>query len=177
MPYVGQFDNLVREQDRGHAIRFTRTIAVFTDGLVVCPVPVPGGSPVLQRGVLSRLLGIGGPGGLGGPGGPGELAGSGGRGALAGERQIGDTAVAMGAGGTAGDFARAWRGAHAIPFAVVERIVLTKPQQVSRLEIVEEVTGDGGTSHSVYLGDLAADRVRELLASLLGERLQIDVVT
>ena len=159
MAYVDQFDHLIREQDRGRAIRFTRTIAVFADGLAVCAVPVRGGSPVLQRGVLSRLLGAG------RPAGP------------AGEQQIRDAAAAMGAAGTAGGFAQTWHGAHAIPFAVVERIVLARPRQVSRLEIYEEIAGNGGTSQSVYLGDLAPDRVRELLGPLLGERLQIDVAS
>ncbi len=157
MAYLGQFDNLVREQDRGHAVRFTRSIVVFTDGLAVCPVPVPGGSPVLQRGVLSRLLGTGGP-----------------------ARQVRAEqlqAVALGAGadGTAGGFAPGWRGAHAIPFAIVERIVLARPQQVSRLEIHEAVGADGGPGRTVYLGDLSPARVRELLGPALGERLHIDV--
>jgi hypothetical protein len=155
--YVDQFDNLVREQDRGHPVRFTRTIAVFTDGLAVCPVPVAGGSPVLQRGVISRLLGR-------------SLAGR------VGTQQVRDAALALGSGGTAGGFAPTWHGAQAIPFAVVERIVLARPQQVSWLEIYEAAGGDGGTSQTVYLGDLAPDRVRAVLGPLLGERLQIDVV-
>jgi hypothetical protein len=158
--YVGQFDNLVREQDRGHAVGFTRTIVVFTDGLAVCPVPVPGGRSMLeqQRGMMSRLLGVGRPSHRVSP------------------QQIRETAVAIGAGGTAGEFAQGWRGAHAIPFAVVDQIVLARPRQVSRLEICEEAEG-GGTARSVYLGDLSPDRVRELLGPLLGERLQIDVAT
>jgi hypothetical protein len=154
--YVGQLDNLVREQDRGRAVRFTRTIAVFTDGLVVCQVPVPGGSPVLQRGLVSRLLGAGSPAAGVDP------------------QLIRDAAATLGG---AGDFAQAWRGARVIPFAGVERIVLARPQLVSRLEIHEAVGGDGGRSQTVFLGDLAADEVRELLGPLLGERLQIDVVT
>jgi hypothetical protein len=157
--YVGQFDNLVREQDRGRAVRFTRTIAVFTDGLTACPVPVPGGSPVLQHGVVSRLLGIGT------------------RAERASSQRIADLALAMGADGTAGAFAPAWRGAHAVPFAVVERIVLARPRQVSRLEIYEAAGPDGEPSPTVYLGDLSPDRVRELLGPLLGGRLQIDVGT
>jgi hypothetical protein len=156
--YVGQFDNLVREQDRGHAVGFTRTIVVFTDGLAVCPIPAGGGSPELQRGPLSRLLGVGRP----------ALRVS--------PRQVRDMAAATGAGGAATEFAQAWRGAEAIPFAVVERIVLAQPRQVSRLEIYEAV-GGGASSPLVYLGDLSPGGVRELLGPLLGERLQIDVVT
>jgi hypothetical protein len=155
--YVGQLDNLVREQDRGHAVGFTRTIVVFTDALAVCPVPVPGGRSMLQRGVLSLLLGVGRPAARVSP------------------QQVRDVAVAMGAGGTPGEFARAWRGAHTIPFAVVERVVLARPQQVSRLEIYEAVSGGGEPSQTVYLGDLSAEGVRELLGPLLGDRLEIDV--
>jgi hypothetical protein len=158
VPYVGQFDNLIREQDRGHAVGFTRTIVVFTDGLAVCPIPAGGGSPELQRGPFSRLLGVGRPAPRVSP------------------QQVRDMAMATGAGGAAAEFAQAWRGAQAIPFAVVERISLVRPQQVSRLEIYEAI-GDGASSHTVYLGDLAPGGVRELFGPLLGERLQIDVVT
>ncbi len=157
MAYVGQLDNLVRQQDRGHAVGFTRTIVVFTDGLAVCPVPVGGGSPQLQRGLFSRLLGVGRP----------ALRVS--------PQQVRDMALAMGAGGTAGGFAQAWRGAQPIPFAVVERIVLARPKQVSRLEIYETVGGGGVSGQTVYLGDLSPDGVRELLGPLLGDRLQIEV--
>jgi hypothetical protein len=154
--YVGQLDNLIREQDRGHAVGFTRTIVVFTDGLAACPVPVGGGSMELQLGLFSRLLGIGRPARRVSP------------------QQVRDMAAASGA---ATEFAQAWRGARAIPFAVVERIVLARPQQVSRLEIYEAVRGHGGADQTVYLGDLSADAVRDLLGPLLGERLQIDVVS
>jgi hypothetical protein len=157
--YVGQFDNLVREQDRGRAVGFTRTIMVFTDGLAVCPVPAGGGSPELQRGLFSRLFGVGRP--------PPRVS----------PQQVRDMAVATGAGGAATEFASAWRGAQAIPFAIVERIVLARPRQVSRLEVYEAVGGGGASIQTVYLGDLSPDRVRELLGPLLGERLQIDVVT
>ncbi len=154
MAYVDQFDNLIREQDRGHAVRFTRTIAVFTDGLAVCPVPVRGGSPVLQPGVFSRILRAG------------RAAGH----AAAGEQQVRDAAVAIGSDGTAGGFAQAWPGAHAIPFALVDRVVLTRPRQVSRLEIYER-DADDGAGPAVFLGDLAPSRVRQLLGPLLGQRL------
>jgi hypothetical protein len=157
--YVGQFDNLIREQDRGHAVGFTRTIVVFTDGLAVCPIPVGSGSPELQLGPFSRLLGVGRPARQVSP------------------QQVRDMAAATGSSGAATEFAQAWRGARAIPFAVVERIVLARPQQVSRLEIYEAVGGHGASSQTVYLGDLSPGGVRDLLWPLLGERLQIDVVT
>jgi hypothetical protein len=155
--YVGQFDNLVREQDRGRAVGFTRTIVIFTDGLAVCPIPAGGGRPELQRGLFSRLLGVGRPAPRVSP------------------QQVRDMAVATGAGGAATEFAAAWRGAQAIPFAVVERIVLARPQQVSRLGIYEAVGRDGAPSQTVYLGDLSPVAVRDLLGPLLGERLQIDM--
>jgi hypothetical protein len=157
--YVGQFDNLIRAQDRGHAVGFTRTIVVFTDGLAVCPTPVGGGSPELQRGLFSRLLGVGRPAPRVSP------------------QQVRDMAMATGAGATATEFAQAWRGAQAIPFAIVERIVLARPRQVSRLEIYEAVGADGASSQTVLLGDLSPVGLRDLLGPLLGERLQIDVVT
>lgn len=159
MAYVGQFDNLIREQDRGRAVGFTRTIVVFTDGLAVCPIPAGGGSPELQRGLFSRLLGVGRPAARVSP------------------QQVRDLAVATGASASATEFAQAWRGALAIPFAIVARIVLARPQQVSRLEIYEAIGPDGGSSQTVYLGDLSPGGVRDLLGPLLGERLQIDVVT
>jgi hypothetical protein len=159
--YVDQFDNLVREQDRGRAIRHTRTIAVFDDGLAVCAVPVSGGSPALQAGLLGRLF-------LGGrvtgqssrPGGSSE--------------QIRDTARAMGAGGTAAAFAQSWQHATAIPFAVVASIELSQSRQVSRLAVCEEATGHGQPERTVYLGDLSAQRVREVLEPLIGGRLAIE---
>ena len=157
MPYVGQFDNLVRDRDRGHAVGFTRTIVVFTDGLAVCPVPVPGGGSQLQFGMLSQLLKV-----------RRQTV-------RVSPQQIRDVAAAMGAGGTAGGFAETWRGADPIPFAVLERIVLARPQQVSRLEIYQAGGADDGTDLTVYLGDLSPDRVRALLGPLLGDRLQINV--
>jgi hypothetical protein len=155
--YVGQFDNLVREQDRGHAVGFTRTIVVFTDGLAVCPIPAGGGRPELQRGLFSRLLGVGRPAPRVSP------------------RQIQDMAAAIAADGTADGFAQAWRGAQPIPFAVVDRIVLARPRQVSRLEIHETAGAGGSPRQTVYLGDLSPEGVRDLLEPLLGDRLHIDV--
>jgi hypothetical protein len=162
MAYVDQFDNLVRERDRGHAIRHTRTIAVFDDGLAVCAVPVRGGSPVLQAGLLSRLLRAG------------RVAGGQARPASGGE-QIRASARAMSADATAFAFAESWPRAAAIAFAVVDRIVLTRPQQVSKLAIYQETARPGGALRSAYLGDLSAERVRDVLGPLIGDRLKIEV--
>lgn len=155
MAYLGQFDNLVREQDRGHAIRFSRSIVVFRDGLVVCPVAVRGGNPALQRGVLAGLARR--------------------RGRAADNAELRRSAEATGPSMTAAEFAQNWPGAAAIPFAVIERVVLTRPRQVSELAIYEELAVGAQPACSVYLGDLPAGRVRDLLGPLLGSRLEIDV--
>ena len=42
MPYVDQFDGLVRAQDASGRMRNVRTVAVFTDGIVICAVGVEG---------------------------------------------------------------------------------------------------------------------------------------
>lgn len=155
MGYLGQFDNLIREQDRGHAVRFTRSIVVFLDGLVVCPVAVRGVGRTVPRGLLSGLVRRGG-------------------------RVVEDSdqlrlAAQAGARATATEFAQACPGGAAIPFAVVARIVLSRPRQVSELAVDEHVTGSAAPVRSVYLGDLTADRVLEVLGPPLGERLDIDV--
>jgi hypothetical protein len=150
--YVGQFDNLVREQDRGRAIRFTRSIVVFTDGLAVCPVAVRGAAPALHRTLIGGLLHRGDP---------------------ADSEQLRRSAEALAAGATAGEFAQAWPGGMAVPFAVVAAVVLSRPRQVSELAVCEHVTSHAEPLCTVYLGDLAAERVRDLLGPLLGDRLEI----
>jgi hypothetical protein len=150
--YVGQFDNLVREADRGHAIRFTRSVVVFTDGLAVCPVAVPGATPALHRSLIGGLLR---------------------RGTPPDSEDLRRLAEAMTAGTTAAEFAQAWPGGVAVPFAVVARVVLSRPRQVSELAVYENVAGLAEQVRTVYLGDLAADRVRDMLGPLLGGRLEI----
>jgi hypothetical protein len=56
---------------------------------------------------------------------------------------------------------------------VIERIVLTRPRQVSELAIYEQTTDPAHPAVEVYLGDLSADRVRAALAPALGDRLEI----
>lgn len=150
--YVGQFDNLVREEDRGHAVRFTRSILVFSDGLAICPVAIPGANPALHRSLIGGLVR---------------------RGERADSEQLRRSAEAMAAGATAAGFAENWRGGVAVPFAVLARVVLTRPRQVSELGIYEHAAGRSEPVCSVYLGDLAAERVRDMLGPLLGERLEI----
>jgi hypothetical protein len=154
--YVGQFDNLVREQDRGRAIRFTRSIVVFHEGLAVCPVAVCAPAPALQYGLIAGFVR---------------------RGRRAGDDsdRLRRSAEAMAVGATAAEFADTWPGGVAVPFAVVARIVLTRPRQVSELAVCEHVTSRTEPQCSVYLGDLVPDRVRDVLGPLLGERLEVDV--
>jgi hypothetical protein len=158
--YVDQFDNLVREQDRGRSIRNTRTIAVFDDGLVVCVVPVPG-SPGPQLGPVSRVI-------LGRR--YGQQAAQ-----HRGPAQIRDAAAAMGAAGRAHAFAQSWAEASALPFEVITRVVLRRPRQISELSIEAETTQPDKPERLVFLGDLSAARVRDLLGPRLGDRLVIEV--
>ncbi len=152
--YVDQFERLVRAVDRGRAIKNTRTIAVFDDGLVVCAVRVHGGA--------ARP----GPGWLGGLRRSGRGAGATGRG----EEQLRSSAQII---GSAVEFAPTWPKAQLIPLAVVEKIVLTRPRQVSELVIVEQTGNQAAPATSTYLGDLSASQVRAALAPLLGDRLEI----
>ena len=153
MGYVGQFDNLIREQDRGHAVRFTRSIVVFSDGLAVCPVAIPGAAPTLHRTLIGGLLHRGDP---------------------ADREQLRRSAEAMAAGATAAEFADAWPGGVAVPFAVVARVVVSRPRQVSELAVHEYVADRAEPLCTVYLGDIRAAQVRDTLGPLLGERLEID---
>jgi hypothetical protein len=153
--YVGQFDNLVREQDRGHAVRFTRSIVVFSDGLAICPVAVPGAAPTLHRTLIGGLLH---------------------RDEPADREQLRRSAEAMAVGAPAAEFAQAWPGGVAVPFAVVAEVVLTRPRQVSELAVCELVSGRTEPLRTVYLGDLDAEYVRGVLGPLLGERLKIGSV-
>jgi hypothetical protein len=155
--YVDQFDHLVRQEDRGRAIKNTRTIVVFHDGLVVCAVRVyggarPGGGIIsgLRRGTRSAADAV-----------PGR-----------GEEQIRASAQVA---GDCARFAETWPKARLIPFAVVDKIVLTRPRQVSELAIYEQPADPASLAKSTYLGDLLACRVREALEPALGERLDIQV--
>jgi hypothetical protein len=152
--YVDQFEHLVRADDRGRAIKHTRTIVVFDDALVVCAVRVYGGSarPAGTLGGLRRSSRAGGPG--------------------RGDEQIRDSAQVIGSSAT---FAGAWPKARLIPFAVLEKVVLTRPRQVSELTIYEQTGDPASPAASTYLGDLSADRVRGALEPMLGDRLEMDV--
>jgi hypothetical protein len=155
--YVDQFDHLIRADDRGRAIRSTRTIVVFDDGLVVCPVPVYGDSTRPGGGILGGLR----RGGRTGRPEPGR-----------GDEQIRASAQAI---GSCLEFAPTWPKAQLIPLAVVEKVVLTRPRQVSELAIREQTGDPANPATSTYLGELSTDRVRGALEPLLGDRLEIQV--
>jgi hypothetical protein len=157
--YRGQFDHLVREADRGRAVLNTRTIAVFDDGLVVCPVPVYGDAPTREGGILAALRRAGRT--RGRNAGPGH-----------GDEQVRTQAQAAGSSVT---FAPSWRGAQLIPLAVIEKVVLTRPRQVSELAMYLQTAGPDVAEKSIYLGDLSPETVHDTLGPVLGDRLRIDI--
>ncbi len=156
MAYLGQFDHLIREAERGRAVLNTRTIAVFDDGIVVCPVPVYGDAALPAAGLI---------GGLRRAGRRRGRAMVPGRGA----EQVQERAEASGSGVI---FAETWPKARLIPLVIVEQVVLRRPRQVSELEIQVR---DAAADRSVFLGDLSPERVRQVLGPLLAGRLTIDV--
>jgi len=157
--YRGQFDHLVREADRGRAILNTRTIAVFDDGLVVCAVPVYGDAPKPDGGLLRSLRRTGRA--RGRTAGPGR-----------GEELVRSRAQLAGSSVT---FAPAWAKAQLIPLAVIDKVVLTRPWQVSELAIYLQTADPANPDKSTYLGDLSAEAVRDALAPVLGDRLRIEI--
>jgi len=157
--YRGQFDHLVREADRGRAILNTRTVAVFDDGLVVCAVPVYGDAAKPDSGILGSLRLAGRT--------RGRKAGPG-----LGPQQVRAQAEAAGSGVT---FAPAWHSAQLIPLAVIEKVVLTRPQQVSELAIYVQTADPARPAKSTYLGDLSPGVVRDTLGLVLRDRLRIEI--
>jgi hypothetical protein len=158
MAYLGQFDHLIREVERGRAVLNTRTIAVFDDGLVVCAVPVYGDAAKPAGSLIGRLWRAGY---------ASRRAAVPGRGA----EQVQDRAAAAGSSVT---FAETWPKARLIPLAIIEQIVLRRPRQVSELTIGIQAH-NAEAERAVFLGDLSVDRVREVLGAVLGERLTIDI--
>jgi hypothetical protein len=159
--YVDQFDRLIRADDRGRAIKSTRTIVVFDDGLVVCAVSVYGDTVRLAGGFLGSLR----------RGRPAGLRG------VHGNEQIGDEQIRISAqaAGSCLTFAPTWPNARLIPFAVVDKVVLTRPRQVSELAIYEQTADPASPATATYLGELSADQVRAALEPRLGGRLDIQV--
>jgi len=154
MAYRGQFDRLIRAEERGQSILSTRTIAVFDDGLVVCEVGVYGDGPP-PRGPFG--------------GRPGKRAVRRGAGPGRGDERIREQAERA---SSAVAFAEMWPRALLVPEAVIDRVVLTRPRQVAELTIYEEADGP---ARSAFLGELSAGQVRAALSPLLGERLRIEV--
>ena len=79
------------------------------------------------------------------------------------------------AAGSCLTFAPTWPNARLIPFAVVDRIVLTRPRQVSELAIFEQTADPASPAAATYLGDMSATQVQAALGPRLGDRLEIQV--
>jgi hypothetical protein len=155
--YIGQFDHLIRADERGRAVQHTRSIVVFDDGLVICPVRIYADA---GRGVGS-VFGALRRGGRLARGAPGR-----------GAEQIQASAQVL---GSCLAFAPTWPKAQLIPLAVVDRVVLTRPRQVSELAVCEQGGDPAAAATSTYLGDLSPEQVRGALEPLLGDRLEIRV--
>ena len=158
MAYLGQFDHLIREAERGKAVLSTRTIVVFDDGLVVCAVPVYGDAAKPAGSLIGRLWRAGY---------TSRRAAMPGRGA----EQVQARAAAS---GSSVALAENWPKAQLIPLAIIEQIVLRRPRQVSELTICIQAH-NADAERAVFLGDLSVERVREVLGEVLGERLTIAV--
>jgi len=142
-----------------------RTIAVFTDGLVICAVGVDGiwlaSSAVLPRfgllgGALLAVIR------------PGQRL-------VRRRRQEGirRRATRRGPDGTAEAFAQSRRKALAIPFSEVTGIALTHTGQ-GELLVVHTLSPRTGKEQTYqYLNDLPADRVSGVLGPLIGGRLTV----
>jgi hypothetical protein len=165
MTYVDQFDGLVRVQDAGRSIRSLRTMTVFTDGIVICTIDGVWQQvtrvllPFFQhRGLVSPTLALTR---------PSQQVVPGRR-----EAAIKNRAMRLAADGTAASFARTRRRALAISFAEVTAIVLASTREGMLLD-VQEISAGGRQHVYSYLNDVPADRVREVLGPLIGDRLMV----
>ncbi len=168
MPYIDQFDGLLRTQDVGRRTQNIRTMAVFTDGLVICAVGVDGiwlaSDAVLPRfGALGALL---------------LAVIRPGQRAVRRRRQEGirKRATRLGPGGTAAAFAKTRRKALAIPFADVTGVALNQTgqgKQGKQLVVHALSPGTGKEQAYPYLNDLPAEQVSEVLGPLIGGRLTV----
>jgi hypothetical protein len=158
MAYLGQFDHLIREAERGRAVLNTRTIAVFDDGLVVCAVPVYGDAAKPAGSLIGRLW----------------RAGYASRRTAEPGRGTEQVQARAAAARSSVTLAETWPKAQLIPLAIIEQIVLRRPRQVSELTICIQAH-NAEAEPAVFLGDLSVERVREVLGAVLGERLAIDV--
>jgi hypothetical protein len=59
MPYIGQFDGLLPAQDNDRRVQNIRTMAVFTDGLVICAVGFRAVRGRRQKAIRKRALRLG----------------------------------------------------------------------------------------------------------------------
>jgi hypothetical protein len=158
MAYLGQFDHLIREAERGRAVLNTRTIVVFDDGLVVCAVPVYGDAAKPVGSLIGRLW----------------RAGYGSRRNAEPGRGTEQVQARAAVSGSSVTLAETWPRARLIPLDIIEQIVLRRPRQVSELTVCIQAN-NAEAEREVFLGDLSAERVREVFGAALGERLTIDV--
>jgi hypothetical protein len=142
-----------------------RTMAAFTDGLVICAVGVNGvwlvSDVVLRQygalgGLLLTLIR------------PGQRLARRHR-----QEAIRKRAMRLGPGGTAAAFARTRRKALAILFTDVTGIALTQTREGKQLIVHTASPGTGERRTYPYLNDLPADRMHEVLGPLIGGRLTI----
>jgi|SRR6516164_6832583 len=165
MSYIEQFDGLVRLQDYDSRMRNVRTMAVFTDGIVICSVGVSGvwlineallpGFGVLGRLLLTVIR-------------PGQQVVHRRR-----QEAIRKRATSLGLGGTAAAFASTQHRAVAIRFADVTAITLRSTNK-GRLLTVQTTPARGLKEPAFpYLTDLPADRIRDVLGPLAGDRLTV----
>jgi hypothetical protein len=158
MAYLGQFDHLIRDVERGRAVLNTRTIAVFDDGLVVCAVPVYGDAAKPAGSLIGRMW----------------RAGYASRRTAEPGRGTEQIQARAAAAGSSVALAETWPKARLIPLAIIEQIVLRRPRQVSELTVCTQAH-NAEAERAVFLGDLSVEQVREVLGAVLGERLTIDV--
>lgn len=157
MAYIGQLDHLIRADERGRSVKDTRTIVVFDDGIVVCPVRIYADASRAGGGMLGALR----------------------RGARPARATPGHGAEHIQASaqviGSCLAFAPTWPRSQLIPLALVGKVVLTRPRQVGELAICEQGSDPAAAVTTTYLGDLPAENVRHLLGPLLGDKLEIQV--
>ena len=72
-------------------------------------------------------------------------------------------------------FAETWPKARPIPFAVIDKIVLTRPRQVSELAIYEQAADPASAAARPTWATCRQTRVRAALGPSLGDRLQSEL--
>jgi hypothetical protein len=158
MGYVGQLDGLRRFQDRYGVSKNVRTLAVFSDGVVVCAVGIEGG--FLPNGaLLFRSITRGGQRGLRGHR----------------EEDVRKSAQSLGEEGSAPTFANSRRKAHAIAFSQMTRVELTSTRSGRTLAIYTNHPRKPDTElvNAYVCNHVSPDDVRRLFEPFVHDRLRI----